>query len=93
MPTVPWSKFTHGQTGYTYYGCKCDVCRAANAARCRHQQEQRHARAVQDPSLVPHGRGGYTNWGCRCQVCTKANTQACVTYRKARIAKRKETVT
>jgi len=85
--------FAHGQTGYTYHRCKCDVCRAANAARCRDQQEKRHARAVEDPSLVPHGRGGYTNWGCRCRVCTTANTQACVAYRKARNAKRKETVT
>ncbi len=81
--------FTHGQTGYTYHGCRCDVCQAANTTRFRRQRDKRLARAAQDPSLIPHGRGGYTNWGCRCEVCTKANTDACCAYRRARRERRK----
>lgn len=93
MPTVPWSKFTHGQAGYTYYGCKCDVCRAANATRARKQKNERLARVAAGETKIPHGRGGYTNYGCKCEVCTEANSVACRTYRQARIAKRKGTVT
>jgi hypothetical protein len=81
----------HGVAGYARK-CRCTVCRAANAARCRQQTEKRVARAAEDPSLIPHGRGGYTNWECRCDVCTTANTQACIAYRRARKANRKETV-
>lgn len=90
---TPWAKFSHGQTGYTYYGCKCDVCRAANAARCRRAKEDRLARVAAGEAEIPHGRGGYTNYGCHCEVCTQANSAACRKYRQTRDAKRKGTVT
>lgn len=84
----------HGQTGYTgKRKCRCDICRAANSDRARRGKSVRLARVAAGDADVPHGRGGYTNWGCRCDVCTKANTDACCTYRRARIAKRKDTVT
>ena len=83
--------FSHGQAGYTYYGCKCDVCRAANAARGRRAKDDRLARVAAGEIEIPHGRGGYTNYGCKCDVCTKANSTACRNYRRAR--KRKDTVT
>lgn len=57
-------------TCYSHHGCRCEICKAANARRCDRRRKQR------DPSLLPpdkHGKKStYANWNCRCTECTKA---------------------
>lgn len=57
-------------TCYSHHGCRCDICKAANALRCDRRRKQR------DPSKAPadsHGRKStYSNWNCRCEPCTAA---------------------
>lgn len=57
-------------TCYSHHKCRCDVCKAANAARCDRRRRQR------DPSKLPpekHGKKStYSNWNCRCTECTQA---------------------
>jgi hypothetical protein len=63
---------------YDKHRCRCDLCRAANAAR--HLEARRRRRqAVEAGTVVitKHGTSTYTNWGCRCEVCIKAQAQAC----------------
>jgi hypothetical protein len=66
----------HGTVrGYSFFGCRCDRCRKANADRSRERRERRRLR----PDLIPehlHGTlTGYLNWACRCDRCRAANTQ------------------
>lgn len=59
--------FKHGTTtGYGSYKCRCDPCKAAQAAyRVKWFNE------VRDPAKTPHGTlNGYTNYKCRCDECT-----------------------
>jgi hypothetical protein len=57
-------------TCYSHHGCRCDVCKKANAARCNKRRKKR------DPSKLPpekHGKkSSYSNWNCRCDECTAA---------------------
>src|ERR1043165_580265 len=57
-------------TCYSHHGCRCAVCKAANARRCARRRKKR------DPSQLPsekHGkRSTYANWNCRCPECTAA---------------------
>ncbi len=64
----------HGTASrYGYHGCRCDVCRAGNAARCAAAAASRAERLAADPSAAPHGNAmTYKNWGCRCLECTAA---------------------
>lgn len=61
----------HGINGYQYYGCRCDVCRAASAEYQRKLRRERRARG----NPPTHGFPTYVNWMCRCDVCRAANTQ------------------
>ena len=72
----------HG-TVWTYKreGCRCELCRRANAGKCA---RERAARAGQEPPR--HGCSGYTNYGCRCEVCTEANKARLKAWHKARKA-------
>ena len=36
-----WQKRTHGKSGYTNYGCRCEVCTKANAESQRKQRARR----------------------------------------------------
>lgn len=63
----------HGMSGYTNYGCRCDICRAAATAYRRKRTAERRLLLAADPTLVPHGRAStYGNWGCRCDPCRAA---------------------
>ena len=78
---------THGGSGHAYsnYGCRCDECRAANAARFARRKAERDMRM----SDFEHGSSGYVNWGCRCDVCAEAHSEvmaANYASRKARAA-------
>lgn len=58
-----------GTTGSYRRGCRCDVCRAANAAAAA---ERRARRLEQGMPADAHGMpSGYTFWGCRCKVCKR----------------------
>lgn len=67
---------THGGSGNAYanYGCRCDQCKAANAARVRRRSHERDA-----STLPPEAHGKYTtytNWRCRCEKCKIAGAAA-----------------
>lgn len=69
----------HGTpSGYSYYGCRCDVCRRGNRERHRRMREDRQQRLHEAPHGTP---GGYVNWGCRCGDCTAAYSQ----YQRAKV--------
>lgn len=66
----------HGVNGYVSYGCRCTICKAANAKRQYAFNEKR--KKLKKPK---HGsRSTYINWGCRCPSCRKAHTNACREY-------------
>ena len=66
---------THNR--YDHWRCRCDLCRAANAAHNASARRKRY-QAVEAGTVVisEHGRYAYANWGCRCETCTKAHTEA-----------------
>src|SRR5215469_3776079 len=66
---------------YRNEGCRCELCRKANSARCTRWRVQADGR---EPPK--HGRAGYSNYGCRCEVCTEANKAAMKAYHAARKA-------
>lgn len=72
----------HGYDGYTNHGCRCDICRDANA---QYHWDLRHFKAERlekDPTLAPHGiNNTYANWRCRCRPCTDAHSA----YERARL--------
>jgi len=66
----------HGRNGYTNYGCRCRICRDANADYSLSQREVRRRRLETTPTLRPHGAlSTYLNWGCRCQECRAARAR------------------
>lgn len=54
----------HGTYSRYTAGCRCEFCRAANAA---------HQRTLKGRTPPTHGYSGYRNYGCRCEICTAAN--------------------
>ena len=75
----------HGTTnGYGNLNCRCDDCRAANAAHHKdymgRHPEQREKHRVRRQTIKPldvddprHGTdNGYTNYVCRCDDCRAA---------------------
>ena len=61
-----------GTTGGYAGGCRCEHCRAAEAA---YKRRLRASYADRELPEVPHGRNRYWNYGCRCEVC-KADSAA-----------------
>jgi hypothetical protein len=73
----------HGTLATYRTGCRCEVCRKANAADHQRDVQRRRAqryRAVDGRLVAPnaqHGTdGGYCNHGCRCRLCTEAHSDA-----------------
>ncbi len=87
-PGRPRGEYDHGHPTRYAQGCRCTKCRAANAERCRGQQERR----VADPEAADragHGNAStYQNYGCRCRPCTDANSAKSAAYKAARRPKR-----
>ena len=76
---------THGGSGtaYSNYGCRCQECTDANAARYNRRRKEREALAETGklPEWVKHGSDStYCNWGCRCEACTKEHSRKCAEY-------------
>jgi hypothetical protein len=60
----------HGKAStYDSYGCRCQDCLTAHAARVAAQRERRRLNGRTPPV---HGLNGYTNYGCRCFECSAA---------------------
>ena len=67
----------HGVTRYDNYGCRCEVCRAANADRHRELRSRRAASRPEDNVGLAHGsRSTYVSYGCRCERCVEAQRAA-----------------
>lgn len=64
-------------------GCRCQVCRRANAARMAARRTAMRARRAAGTAEFEHGASGYNNWGCRCQICCEGHA-ARMTANKAR---------
>lgn len=63
---------THGRSGYEKHGCRCPVCRAANAAKVARTRARRLLRLQASPvpeSDPGHGTHGGYDAGCRCEAC------------------------
>lgn len=62
----------HGtMNGYGNYQCRCDKCRAANAAMNKAARERRSKNI---PDNI-HGKAStYYNYKCRCEACTNAKS-------------------
>ena len=62
---------------YSNYGCRCNLCRAANT------EAKRAWRAKNgDPPPTAHGVNGYTNYGCRCHTCRRDHSTAAALRRR-----------
>lgn len=72
----------HGTNAfYENHGCKCDKCRAVNAATTK-ARRHRLAKLI-DPEDERHGTTSfYQNHGCRCDACKDA--QAAANYKRSR---------
>jgi len=77
----------HGGAGtaYSHYGCRCDECRAANAARKKRRDKER-ARLLAAGLVNPtHGEvSTYSNYLCRCDECRAAWSERCRRYKADR---------
>ena len=75
----------HGlYSSYQNHGCRCDLCRAANA---EHKLRRRIERSL-PPDDPRHGKETtYLNYACRCDPCTAAKAerdrQRCLAKRAA----------
>ena len=80
----------HGRSGYRKRGCRCDVCRAANAAWAR-ERRRRRRELLSDGAVAPqpHGISTYINWGCRCDECCAAQAVRLADIRPQRKAEDK----
>lgn len=68
----------HGTaSGYGYWGCRCNKCRAAATAKAREFRASRE--------ITEHNRLGY-ELGCRCEVCRSAK----MSHMSERAAKQRE---
>lgn len=78
---------THGRSRYLNDGCRCDVCREAQAA---YSADLRARRAqAPDGAGPPHGTvTRYNGWVCRCQLCREAHNANAREKRKKRLAGR-----
>jgi hypothetical protein len=71
----------HGTRSAYKKGCRCELCRAANARYKRELQAAHHAQTraeaeatgnMQSPALE-HGKAATAEWyGCRCEPCVRA---------------------
>ena len=64
----------HGQTAYSHYGCKCEICTEANTKRV---YRRRHERKPEDYTGEHGKQSAYINWGCRCVDCSAAHAAMC----------------
>ena len=72
-------------TGYRNHGCRCDLCRAVQAAYNRRQRRAQFA-----SGNISHGtRTGY-DVGCRCWKCSEARRVAYYTLASEYPAQRRE---
>jgi len=86
--TLEGANVTHGiRATYVMYGCRCDLCRAANTAsqaRLNAVRAERLARGDLTVELVHGSHNAYQNYGCRCDLCVAGNSARCRDYRRSR---------
>lgn len=62
----------HGEVRTYVRGCRCDMCKAANAAssKARYVPKEREPRKE---TPIFHGLSAYRNGRCRCEICREAS--------------------
>ena len=71
----------HGSVnGYNNLKCRCDECRAANAAYRLDWLRRRGHNPIDDDDPRHGTIGGYTNYSCRCDKCRAANNAQQANY-------------
>ena len=72
-------------SGYIYWRCRCDLCRAAsNAYKRDRYRQQTGSTGFPAEEEVPHGTRNKYRRGCRCEDCVQAlRAHAREQYRKA----------
>ena len=74
----------HGTlSGYQYHGCRCDDCKAANAASFRRWRTTMRGTEPRKHGIV----SAYTHYRCRCDACVEAARQSWREYRERRMHK------
>lgn len=66
------SRSMHGDPGKYNAGCRCGICRKAQAKRMVEAAADRKTRLHEAPHGTP---SAYVNWGCRCDPCKKAGSE------------------
>jgi hypothetical protein len=69
----------HGTVSRYRYGCRCDECKAANAAQARRLRAASRERGF---AGLTHGRRSTYDAGCRCVACRRIRKTVPVGYRK-----------
>lgn len=78
----------HGKiTSYTNHGCRCPLCRAANADYCSRRTKERRRAGLPEGDPRHGTENGYGNYGCRCRACTTAWSTATLARRHRRMTK------
>ena len=82
----------HGTlTWYTGHRCRCEECRAVNAAYQAAKVQQRARLLAVGLITVKHGtENAYGNYGCRCEECRDARAATSRRYRAARKARKRQ---
>lgn len=76
------SSLPPGASAYVNDGCRCEGCRAGQAASQARLRVKYRTRREDFP--IPHGTdNGYTNYRCKCDQCRAAHTAAARRRRKA----------
>jgi hypothetical protein len=76
---------SHGRPATYRDGCRCEECRAANAARHK-AWRRRTCRNPASADRAGHGKAStYNNHGCRCTGCTDAHMARITEYRQRRV--------
>ena len=71
-PATPIPDNKHGTTsGYSYYGCRCTVCKTAYSEYGRNRRFYNPKTLATDSDK--HGTvNGYLHYNCRCEPCVEA---------------------
>jgi Fe-S cluster assembly iron-binding protein IscA len=82
LARVEQNKNNHGtEYTYKYYGCRCDLCKAANTQAMAERRSRVRLTVDLNSADIIHGTTNtYRYYGCRCDKCKEAHRISCNTY-------------